>query len=628
MSRTFRDADELAGAVLAAVGREIVLGLPVGIGKGVRVANALYERAAADPAIQLDIFTGLTFEAPAGRTELESRFIEPLAERLYADWPALRFLEDLRRGALPANVRVREFYFRPAAYLGLPLAQQSHTSINYSQVAGELERLGVNVIAQLVSARPESPGVFSLSSNPEVTLDLLSYLDERRERGAGTALVAEVNRRMPYMTGSAELAADGFDLVLDDGGPGFPPFGVPSRAVGPGDYATGMHVASLIPDGGTLQIGIGSLSDAVAHCLRLRHERPEVFEGVLERLPGGGASPRRAVLPLETGPFKTGLYACSELLSDALFSLFSAGIVRRPADEDDQICVHGGFFVGSSALYEALRALPEEDRARIDMTSISFVNTLFGDEEGKRRQRRGARFINETMMVTLLGAAVSDALEDGRVVSGVGGQFDFVSQAQALEDGMSILMVRARRRHEGRTVSNILWSYGHVTVPRHHRDLYVSEYGIAATGGATDADVIAAILGIADLEFQPALLAEAKASGKIAADYAPGDEAARNTPEALREIFTDPEVAPHFPRYPLGSVLTPVERDLADALTWLKDNAHGPLRRLGHVLRALPRRPAPRHAECLARLGLQSPAGIEQRVLRRLVAYALERSTP
>lgn len=87
-------------------------------------------------------------------------------------------------------------------------------------------------------------------------------------------------------------------------------------------------------------------------------------------------------------------------------------------------------------------------------------------------------------------------------------------------------------------------------------------------------------------------------------------------------------MAPHFPRYPLGTVLTPVERELAEALTWLKETAHGPLRRLGHVLRALPRRPAPRHEECFARLGLQSPAGIEQRVLRRLVADALERSAP
>ena len=120
------------------------------------------------------------------------------------------------------------------------------------------------------------------------------------------------------------------------------------------------------------------------------------------------------------------------MLSDALFALFDAGLIKRPADDTTAAVMHAGFFIGSNALYNGLRALPEERRRLIDMTRISKVNTLFGEEAVKRAQRRDARFINETMMVTLLGAAVSDALDDGRVVSGVGGQFDFVSMAAAV----------------------------------------------------------------------------------------------------------------------------------------------------------------------------------------------------
>ena len=285
-----------------------------------------------------------------------------------------------------------------------------------------------------------------------------------------------------------------------------------------------MHVASLIPDGGTLQLGIGSLSDAVSHCLWLRHESPDVFAEVLRRLPGGSQAVRRSELPIETGRFEQGLFASTELLSDALLALFQRGLIKRPADNNDPRVVHAGFFIGSRALYTALRAMPPERRRLINMTRISSVNTLFGNEVEKRAQRRRASFVNETMMATLLGAAVSDALEDGQVVSGVGGQFDFVSMAQSLDDARSILMLRASRTSKGEVRSNIRWSYGHTTVPRHHRDVFVSEYGVAATQGKTDSQVIAAMLQIADAAFQPQLLTQAKRARKMAANFRLADK--------------------------------------------------------------------------------------------------------
>ena len=102
------------------------------------------------------------------------------------------------------------------------------------------------------------------------------------------------------------------------------------------------------------------------------------------------------------------------------------------------------------------------------------------------------------MMMSLLGAATSDALEDGRVVSGVGGQHDFVSMAQALPGGRSLLVLPATRTSSGRVTSNIVWRYGHTTIPRHLRDVVVTEYGVADLRGRSDQDVIVAMLGIAD----------------------------------------------------------------------------------------------------------------------------------
>lgn len=622
MTQYFDSPGELADAVVAAIGKEIVLGLPVGIGKALHVANALFERAERDPTISLTIFTALTLEPPEPGGDLERRFLEPLAERLWGEWPRVRYAEAVRRQSLPPNIRVREFYYRPGAYLGNRLAQRTYTSLNYTQVAGELLELGVNVIGQLVAPPASGSDSYSLGSNPEVTLDLLPALEARRKAGEPVAFVGEVNERMPYLFGDAELDAARFDFVLASDACHYPLFGLPRRAVTDRDFATAMHVASLVPDGGTLQLGIGSLSEALAHCLLLRHRNPGVFREVLHRLPGGPDSGRRPGLPAETAPFREGLYASTELLSDAVYALFEAGIVTRGADGPDSPLLHAGFFLGSSSFYEALRSLPEERRRRIAMSSISFVNSLYGDEAAKRRQRRNGRFVNETMMVTLLGAAVSDGLEDGRVVSGVGGQFDFVRMAHALDDAQSILMFGSRRLHDGVARSNIVWNYGHVTVPRHYRDVYACEYGLAATRGEPDEAVIASLLNIADAEFQTDLLGRAQAAGKIARDFRLPASAAGNTPAALRAVFR--EYSEHFPAYPLGSDLTPVERELAAALGWLKNHTARPWEKLRTAAAALVSRPVPESRAALARLGLEHPASARERLLARLVNHALE----
>ena len=98
------------------------------------------------------------------------------------------------------------------------------------------------------------------------------------------------------------------------------------------------------------------------------------------------------------------------------------------------------------------------------------------------------------MMVTGLGAAVSDGLADGRVVSGVGGQYNFVAMAHALPEARSILCLRSTRSARGRVGSNVVWSYGHATIPRHLRDIVVTEYGIADLRGRTDREIVAALV--------------------------------------------------------------------------------------------------------------------------------------
>ena len=145
--------------------------------------------------------------------------------------------------------------------------------------------------------------------------------------------------------------------------------------------------------------------------------------------------------------------------------------------------LHGAFFLGPKSFYRALREMTPERLARIQMMPVSFTNQLYGDEDGKRRARVDARFVNNAMMATLMGAVISDGLENGQVVSGVGGQYNFVAQAFELEGARSILTLEATRQDKAANVSNVRWNYGHVTIPRHLRDVIVTEYGVADLQG-------------------------------------------------------------------------------------------------------------------------------------------------
>src|SRR5207302_834005 len=205
------------------------------------------------------------------------------------------------------------------------------------------------------------------------------------------------------------------------------------------------------------------------------------------------------------------------------------------------------------------------------------------------------------MMVTLLGAAVSDQLETGEVVSGVGGQYNFVAMAQALPDARSILCVRATRTRGGRTTSNLLWSYGLATIPRHLRDIVVTEYGIADIRGRTDEETIAALLNVADSRFQEELLSRARAAGKIRADYRIPEAFRNNFPGRLELALESHRRQGYFSEYPFGTDLTGDEIALARALKYLERRTGSALARLGTAAAALGARPAERHASALER---------------------------
>ena len=107
----FSDADAAAAKIIDAVGKTLVVGMPLGLGKPNHLANALVKRASEDPSISLKIFTALTLEKPAPSNELQRRFIGPVIERLFGAYPELTYAQALRNGTLPANIQIHEFFF-------------------------------------------------------------------------------------------------------------------------------------------------------------------------------------------------------------------------------------------------------------------------------------------------------------------------------------------------------------------------------------------------------------------------------------------------------------------------------------------------------------------------------------
>lgn len=720
MPVTYDTVERCVDDVLAHLGSEVVLGLPLGLGKPNHFVNEVYRRAKADPSISLTICTALSLETPRWSSDLERRFLEPFVERMFGGYVELEYICDLRSGALPENVEVKEFYTKAGSFLNVRHAQQNYISSNYTHAFRDLLDAGVNLLAQMVcTGIVDGERVFSLSANPDVSLDAAKVLREQEAAGRHIAIVAEINENLPFMYGDAIVKPDFFTAVVDNKSYHSRLFGAPKMSVADADFMIGLYASSLIKDGGTLQIGIGSLGDALVYALTLRQERNDVYQASLER--AGAVDSFGDLINTDGGvdAFDIGLSGCTEMFVDGYLHLMKSGVVKRKTynnvaiqrlinegkinetitqqtlavmleegvvshrlsqsdldflreygilktecrlDDDgaviecgdvrvrndlsdakniDQlasralgkrldkgILIHGGFFLGPESFYAALKNMSEEERKLIYMTSVLRVNQLYeneyASEELKLLQRAHGRFVNACLMVTLSGAVVSDGLETGQMVSGVGGQYNFVSQAHALPGGRSILMCRSSRAKGREVHSNVVYNYGHITVPRHLRDIIITEYGIANLRSKSDKDIIAALLNITDSRFQEGLLRQAKDAGKIAEDYEIPEQFRNNTPERIKEALAPLKKELYFPPFPFGTDFTPEELQIGKALKMLKARMSAGFKKVSSLSRAATMMRVPEEARpYLKRLDLDAPHNAKEKMMQKLVVHAL-----
>ncbi|WP_300668424.1 acetyl-CoA hydrolase/transferase C-terminal domain-containing protein [Desulfoluna sp.] len=702
--------------VIRTVGNEIIFGMPLALGKPALFVNELYRRAKDNPEIKLTILTALALEKPEGASELEKRLLGPLVDRIFGGCPEFDYMKDFRTGNMPDNVSLYEFFNKAGGYMGSPEAQQNHLNSNYTHVIRDAVTLGVNVYGQMLAYQSGngSGPLYSMGCNTDISIEAISELDKQRAQGRKVAIIGEVNENLPFMYGDAVVPATSYDFILKNEETQYTLFGPPKESVSDVDHMIGLHVSTLVKDGGTIQVGIGSLGDAIVAGLKMRHTENDRYNAIIEESGIAGIYGELIRKVGGTDTFTEGLYGSSEMFVDAFMELYKSGILKRKVFENEPLMelinekrldcasipenifdlliekeavqeklrekdfhflvefglikegltwrdgvifdgespyatdlsstenrdafkairgeklnggsvILGAFFIGPQSFYAALNAMPEEERKLFGMSGVEKVNQLYGGEKLRSLQRKDARFINTAMMISIFGSVISDALDDGRVVSGIGGQYNFVSMAHALEDGRLIMMVRSTRGGAGKPMSNIIFNYGHCSVPKHLRDIVVTEYGIADVRGLPDKDVILALIKIADSRFQNDLLDQAKKSGKVPAHYEVPEAYRHNTPEKVSGFLAPYKSEGLFQVFPFGTDFTEEEVALGGALRAFKAKASKSKIGVAMALAGEFFKPVPETAKpYLDRMSLEAPAQFKERLLQKVVISALK----
>ncbi|MFK7733113.1 MAG: acetyl-CoA hydrolase/transferase C-terminal domain-containing protein [Pseudomonadales bacterium] len=669
----FSDVEACVDYAISVLGNELNIATPLGLGKPNQLLNAFYQRAVANPDIKLQILTALSLERPTAQSDIEIRFLKPFTDRVYGDYEELKYVAAQRNGILPDNIRVSEFYIKAGSMKKVLPVQCNYISTNYTFAARDIFSRGANLLVQLVSEQTHNDGsTLSLSCNTDVTLDLLPMMRAENRR---VLAIAQVHDELPFMPNKAQVEESYFDAVLRSPSNQKTLFSTPNMSVPIDDYMIGFHASTLVKDGGTLQIGIGSLSDALTYACILRHTNSEAYQRITDSIESN-----KALLASEGGnsSFEQGLYGCSEMFVNGFMHLLKAGVLKRkvyddlgiqqlvnsgqldepisanintllaragliaePPTEEDQeflnhwglvageklkhgVVMHGGFFLGPRDFYQALRDLGKDELHTLCMDSVRQINRL-DNPKLQSLQRQHARFINTAMMVTLSGAVVSDGLANGQVVSGVGGQYNFVAQAHELPGARSIICVRSTRGSGSSLSSNIVVNYGHTTVPRHLRDIVITEYGAVDLRGKTDSETIKLMLSISDSRFQQELLEQAKTDGKIEPGYQIPDSQSENSPERLQKIYQQYKAEGLFPDYPLGCDFTEEEIALSASLRDVKALLDSPMSALKATIRSILHDADDDEAKpYLHRIGLEHPDTPKELLLQQLLLLELE----
>jgi acyl-CoA hydrolase len=407
---------------------------------GIRSHDQVYVQcAAAAPSVLLD---ALVARAPA----LEGVGVV----HLHIEGPGPHLAPEMA-----PHLRHRALFIGPNARAAVNDGRADYVPVFLSDVPSLFESRAVPLDAVLVNATPpDSHGFCSLGVSVEAM--------HAAVRAAKTVIV-QFNRSMPRTLGESFIHVSDIDFAVEVD---VPPYERPIGPISDVERRIGEFVAELVPDGATVQLGIGAIPAATALALVDKRD-----------------------LGIHT-----------EMFTDSVVDLVEAGVITGARKERNRGKIVTAFLMGSRRLYEFVH-----DNPMVEMRSVDFTNDTHVIRSFSRMVA-----INSAVEVDLSGQVVADSI-GRRLYSGVGGQMDFMRGAALAPEGRAIIALPSTAA--GGTISRIAATLkegaGIVTTRAHVRTV-VTEWGVAELFGRSLRERAEALISIAHPDFREDLAREAR----------------------------------------------------------------------------------------------------------------------
>lgn len=340
-----------------------------------------------------------------------------------------------------------------------------YTPIFLSKVPLLFKRKLVTIdIALIQTSIPDSNGYLSLGISVDITKAAIENAD---------LVIAQINNKMPYISGEALISIEKVDYIV--------PYDEPLLEYEPkvtGEVAArvGNYLAQIVEDGDTLQIGYGSLPNAILFYLR----------------------------------DKKNLGLHSELLSDNVVKLMKEGVINNSHKTLDKGKSIAAFCLGKSSSYEYLNNNPNIEFKPVDYTNNQLIIA----------KQNNMVSINSALQIDLTGQVNAESI-GGYYYAGIGGAADFMRGAALAPNGKSIIVMESTAE-QGKVsrIVPVLEKGNAVTLTRGDVYYIITEYGIAYLFGKNTRERAMDLIAIAHPDFRSQLIEQAKELGLIYKDQA------------------------------------------------------------------------------------------------------------
>lgn len=354
------------------------------------------------------------------------------------------------RPEMEGRFKVKVFSAGPQLMEAVSRGQAEYIPCHLSQIPGFFATGTIPIDVALIQiSPPDNHGYGSLGVSTSYTRELI---------GAATLVIAEINEQMPRTLGDSFVHISQADYLVQSS---YPLPSVPSPKIGEVEKKIAEFVAELVPDGAVIQVGIGNIAEAIL-----------------------GALKEKRNLSVHTGTF-----------SDGVLDLVEAGAFDTKKGDSRAARLFTAELIGTSKLYQFCHNNPLVEMRPIDYTHNIHV-------AGKIRELIS---ITSAIQIDLNGQVNAEMLGN-KLVSGVGGQLDFLRASASSSRGKGIVVFpsTAKKGKFSRIVPS-LDAGAIVTVGRADIDFVVTEYGIARMRGKTLSERARELIAIAHPDFREQL---------------------------------------------------------------------------------------------------------------------------